>query len=139
MCAAPIVRFRVDFDGQCSVGVGKIELLEGIARTGSLSQAAREMRMSYRRAWLLLEDMNLSFDAPVARASVGGRGGGGVVITAFGQRLIQGYRRFELEIKPLASAHLGEFGRQARPRRAKSAVKAVSIKRPALKEPRRSS
>ena len=42
-------------------------LLEGIARTGSLSQAAREMRMSYRRAWLLLEDMNLSFDQPVAR------------------------------------------------------------------------
>jgi molybdate transport system regulatory protein len=58
------VRFRVDFGSRCSVGVGKIELLEGIARTGSLSQAAREMRMSYRRAWLLLEDMNVSFDQP---------------------------------------------------------------------------
>src|SRR6202023_478207 len=89
------VRFRVDFGNRCSVGVGKIELLEGIARTGSLSQAAREMRMSYRRAWLLLEEMNVSFDQPVAHASVGGRGGGGVVLTAFGTRLVEGYRRLE--------------------------------------------
>ena len=42
------------------------------------------MRMSYRRAWLLLEDLNTSFEQPVAHASVGGRGGGGVVLTAFG-------------------------------------------------------
>jgi molybdate transport system regulatory protein len=55
------VRFRVDFDRHCSVGIGKIELLEGIARSGSLSEAARRMRMSYRRAWLLLADLNTSF------------------------------------------------------------------------------
>jgi molybdate transport system regulatory protein len=79
---APTVRFRVDFGNRCSIGIGKIELLEGIAPTGSISQAAREMRMSYRRAWLLLEDMNVSFDHPVARSSVGGRGGGGVVLTS---------------------------------------------------------
>jgi len=53
MAKSLTVRFRVDFGSRCSVGVGKIELLEGIGRTGSLSQAAREMRMSYRRAWLL--------------------------------------------------------------------------------------
>jgi molybdate transport repressor ModE-like protein len=47
--------------------------LEGIARTGSISQAAREMRMSYRRAWLLLEDLNVSFDHPVARQRRGPR------------------------------------------------------------------
>jgi molybdate transport system regulatory protein len=105
------VRFRVDFGNRCSVGVGKIELLEGIARTGSISQAAREMRMSYRRAWLLLEDMNASFDHPVARASVGGRGGGGVVLTSFGSGLVAGYRRLESSLRPLANACMEDVGR----------------------------
>ncbi|HEY4971704.1 MAG TPA: hypothetical protein VII35_17550 [Steroidobacteraceae bacterium] len=110
MATALKVRFRVDFGSRCSVGVGKVELLEGIARTGSLSQAAREMRMSYRRAWLLLEDMNLSFDQPVARASVGGRGGGGVVLSSFGTRLVAGYRRLESSLEPLAAACLAGVG-----------------------------
>src|SRR5271156_3278506 len=95
MPSAPTVRFRVDFDSQCSIGVGKIELLEGIARTGSLSQAARQMRMSYRRAWLLLADLNLSFDDPVAATTTGGRNGGGAVLTDFGIRLVAGYRKLE--------------------------------------------
>jgi molybdate transport system regulatory protein len=111
---APKVRFRVDFGSRCSIGVGKIELLEGIARSGSLSQAAREMRMSYRRAWLLLEDMNLSFDQPVARASVGGRGGGGVILSAFGTRLVAGYRRLESSLQPLAIECVEEFGRHVK-------------------------
>ena len=102
-------------------GAGKIELLEGIARTGSLSQAAREMRMSYRRAWLLLEDMNVSFDHPVAHASVGGRGGGGVVLTPFGSRLVAGYRQLESGLQPLADAHLEDFSRH---------IKAGKPKRP---------
>jgi molybdate transport system regulatory protein len=61
---ASSIRFRVDFEGQCSVGLGKIALLEGIARTGSVSQAAREMDMSYRRAWLLVDSLNHGFDQP---------------------------------------------------------------------------
>jgi molybdate transport system regulatory protein len=94
------VRFRVDFGNRSSVGIGKIELLEGIERTGSLSQAAREMHMSYRRAWLLLEDLNTSFDHRVARAKVGGRGGGGVVLTEFGSSLVAGYRRLDPACNP---------------------------------------
>ena len=106
--------FRVDFGSHCAVGLGKVELLEGIARTGSLSQAARAMKMSYRRAWLLLEDMNSSFDQPVAHASVGGRGGGGVVLTSFGAGLVTGYRRLESNLQPLAVACLEEVGRRVK-------------------------
>jgi molybdate transport system regulatory protein len=123
------VRFRVDFGNRCSVGVGKIELLEGIARTGSLSQAAREMRMSYRRAWLLLEDMNVSFDQPVAHASVGGRGGGGVVLTAFGTQLVAGYRRLEVSLQPLADTCMEHVGRRLKIGQPKRTVRSASIKR----------
>ncbi len=64
-----MVRFRVDFSPICSIGPGKIELLESIQRTGSLRQAARALGLSYRRAWLLLDDLNRSFNEP-ARKSV---------------------------------------------------------------------
>ncbi len=114
------------------MGVGKIELLEGIARTGSLSQAARDMRMSYRRAWLLLEDMNSSFNRPVAHASVGGRGGGGVILTPFGTSLVAGYRQLEAGLKPLAGAYLKEFGRHLKSGGTKRPPKAASIKRKPL-------
>jgi molybdate transport system regulatory protein len=106
---APLsVRLRVDFGHGRSVGVGKIELLEGIAKTGSLSQAARGMRMSYRRAWLLLADLNGSFEEPVAETMTGGSGGGGAVLTPFGERLVEGYRRLESSFEPLAERYLGE-------------------------------
>ena len=123
------VRFRVDFGSRCSVGVGKIELLEGIARTGSISQAARDMRMSYRRAWLLLEDMNLSFDHPVTHASVGGRGGGGVILTPFGARMVAGYRRLESSLQPLAVACLEEAGRHVKSGTPQRTIRSASIKR----------
>ena len=123
------VRFRVDFGSRCSVGAGKIELLEGIARTGSLSQAARDMRMSYRRAWLLLEDMNIGFDHAVTHASVGGRGGGGVVLTVFGSRLVAGYRQLESRLQPLAGTYLEDFGRHINSGAPKRPIKSASIRR----------
>ncbi|HEV7610861.1 MAG TPA: LysR family transcriptional regulator [Steroidobacteraceae bacterium] len=129
MANALTVRFRVDFGKRVSIGVGKVELLEGIARTGSLSRAAREMRMSYRRAWLLLEDLNLSFDQPVAHATVGGRGGGGVVLTAFGARLVAGYRRLESGLQPVAQACLEEVRRHIKSGSPKRSIHSASIKR----------
>ncbi len=130
----PTLRFRVDFGNRCSVGIGKIELLEGIERTGSLSQAAREMRMSYRRAWLLLEDMNSSFEQSVAKASVGGRGGGGVVLTAFGRSLAAGYRQLESRLQPLGAAYAEKFAGQVKAVRGKRIVKSASLR---LKAPGR--
>lgn len=92
------VSFRVDFGPHCSIGPGKIALLESIGRTGSLSQAARSLAMSYRRAWLLLEDINTSFQQAAARMSVGGRGGGGAALTPFGTELVAAYRLLEANI-----------------------------------------
>jgi molybdate transport system regulatory protein len=130
----PTLRFRIDFGARCSVGVGKVELLEGIARSGSLAQAARDMHMSYRRAWLLLADLNVSFDQPVATATVGGRGGGGVVLTAFGMKLIDGYRGLESSLQPLVSQHLLDVGRQVKRSTQKRGVRAASLKKKAARE-----
>jgi len=104
--ASPGVRVRVDFNDRCSVGIGKICLLEGIARTGSLAQAAREIGMSYRRAWLLVDSMNADFDTAVIRATVGGSGGGGAQLTPFGCELIEAYRRLESRLRALAAEQL---------------------------------
>lgn len=131
MSGALNVRFRVDFGTRCSVGVGKIELLEAIARTGSLSQAAREMRMSYRRAWLLLADLNLSFDQPVARTSTGGSGGGGATLTPFGARLVAGYRKLESELRPLATSCLNDFGRRVAAAQTTKKLRPASLRRKA--------
>jgi len=91
----PTVRLRVDFATLCCVGPGKIALLEAIHRTGSLSQAARDLGMSYRRGWQLLWSLNTSFRVPVAVTATGGHGGGGARITPFGRELIGCYRGFE--------------------------------------------
>jgi molybdate transport system regulatory protein len=96
------VSFRVDFSPECAVGPGKIALLEHIDSSGSLSEAARKLKMSYRRAWLLLEDLNTSFQQPVARMSVGGRGGGGASLTPFGAELVASYRAFEAHVRKRA-------------------------------------
>ena len=87
------------------------------------------MRMSYRRAWLLLEDMNISFDHPVTHASVGGRGGGGVVLTVFGSRLVAGYRQLESSLQPLAGTYLEDFGRHIKNGVPKRPIKSASIRR----------
>jgi molybdate transport system regulatory protein len=92
------IRLRIDFGPLRSIGPGKIALLEHIERHESLSQAARELRMSYRRAWQLLDDLNHSFREPVAIASTGGAGGGGAELTTFGRDLVRAYRDVETAV-----------------------------------------
>jgi molybdate transport system regulatory protein len=89
------VRLRIDIGSDCSIGPGKIALLEQIERSGSLSKAARILKMSYRRAWLLLEDLNRTLGQPVTTASVGGAGGGGARITPFGRHVVATFREIE--------------------------------------------
>jgi molybdate transport system regulatory protein len=101
--SVPVVRFRLDFGRDEAVGPGKITLLEQIGRGGSLSQAARELKMSYRRAWQLMESVNSSFSEPAVLTHKGGLGGGGAALTPFGEQLIALYRAFDAEVQALAA------------------------------------
>ncbi len=109
----PMVRFRVDFTPACSLGPGKIDLLESIQRTGSLRQAAQALGMSYRRAWLLLDGLNRSFSEPASTASIGGQGGGGVTLTPFGLEVIRCYRAAALAIEAAASREFASIAARA--------------------------
>lgn len=124
-----VVRFRVDLSRNCSIGIGKIELLEAIVRTGSISKAAREIGMSYRRAWLLVEDMKVNLDEPVVESNTGGAQGGGASVTAFGKQLIASYRKLETEMQGLAKVHLGDLVSHAKLNSGWPLVSTVSTKR----------
>jgi molybdate transport system regulatory protein len=89
------LKIRIEFDGGLVLGPGKIELLEGIRETGSISAAGRRMQMSYKRAWDLVDAMNRHFAAPVVMASKGGSGGGGASLTVDGEAVVAHYRRIE--------------------------------------------
>jgi molybdate transport system regulatory protein len=109
MKKTPLIRFRIDFAENSNLGPGKIALLEGIRQYGSVSEAGRQMGMSYRRAWLLLDGLNKTFDIPAAVASKGGKGGGGAEVTEFGILLIERYREIELKLNNVAGERLEEI------------------------------
>jgi molybdate transport system regulatory protein len=130
MKQAPLIRFRIDFAENSNLGPGKIALLEGIKTYRSVSEAARRMGISYRRAWLLLDSLNKSFDIPVTVNSVGGRGGGGAEITPFGSLLLERYREVERKLNDVAGECLKEIRARATRSTATSARKVpVSKKR----------
>jgi molybdate transport system regulatory protein len=118
---ATLIRFRIDFGEHSNIGPGKIALLEGIKEHGSLSEAARSMRISYRRAWLLLDSVNQSFKLPATINSVGGRGGGGAEVTTFGNLLIERYREVERKLNVVAEEYLREIRAQVNTRGSESA------------------
>jgi molybdate transport system regulatory protein len=103
---SPVIRFRIDFSDTCGVVPAKIDLLEAIRTSGSLSQGARTLGMSYRRARMLIDSFRGAFKEPVTRAIRGGPGGGGVVLTKFGEELVDRYRELEREFGTLATRRL---------------------------------
>ncbi len=105
------VQLRVSFDSTLAVGPGRIELLERIERTGSLAGAAREMSMSYRRAWLLMRSLNSALRKPALVSLKGGRRGGGASLTAEGRSLVLAYRRVEADCLRRVSRSFGKFVR----------------------------
>ena len=99
-----------------AIGPGKAELIERIGKTGSISAAARAMRMSYRRAWQLVEALNHDFREPVVTTAIGGTRGGGARVTPFGQQLVRQYRAMETRASSAITADLKRFERQLRRR-----------------------
>jgi molybdate transport system regulatory protein len=97
----PKATLRISFAPDRRLGPGKIRLLELIGETGSISAAARGMEMSYRRAWLLVGELNAIFGAPVAEAATGGSGGGGAVLTPLGKHIVKTYRGLEQRMDTL--------------------------------------
>jgi molybdate transport system regulatory protein len=107
-------RLRITRGEDIAVGPGKVDLLAAIARTGSITSAAKALGMSYRRAWLLVDTMNRCFKTPVVDAEAGGRRGGGTALTPVGVEVVRRYRRGEALAKKAAAAELAALARLLR-------------------------
>lgn len=113
--ASTRVTIRFDFVAGQRLGPGKIALLEALAATGSIAAAGRQHGMAYRRAWLLVDEMNRMFKQPVVIARGGGKAGGGSALTDFGVRLVQHYRDAEAKSAAVAQAAIAAFEAELTP------------------------
>jgi len=100
------LNIRIDLATGLRIGPGKVAVLEEIARSGSISAAGRALRMSYRRTWELVEDLNTGLGTPVVETAAGGSGGGGTVLTQAGKAVIERYRAIEMDTAVAARKHL---------------------------------
>ncbi len=105
----PRAAIKIDFGTEVRLGSGKVRLLELIAETGSISAAARQMEMSYRRAWLLIDEVNGIFGNPVVETVTGGTGGGGAKITPLGEAVIAAFRDIENNATELVQTKLAKL------------------------------
>jgi molybdate transport system regulatory protein len=108
------LHLRLDFGGERSLGPGKIRLLELINETGSISAAGRALEMSYRQAWLLVDELNRMFKVPVVSAQTGGGGGGGTVVTEAGNTVVRLYRDMEQRAYSASTSDVQALARLAR-------------------------
>ena len=104
-------QIRIMFRKAIAMGPGKADLLQAIGETGSISAAARRMKMSYRRAWLLVDTMNQCFDGPLVETATGGNHGGGARITELGQEVLRRYREMDAKASAAVSKEIVAFTR----------------------------
>ncbi len=102
----PALTLRVLLSPDAAVGLGKANLLQHIEETGSIAAASRQMGMSYKRAWYLLDTMNAYFREPLVTASKGGKSGGGARLTPTGRAVLDAYRHMETEAARVTAADL---------------------------------
>jgi molybdate transport system regulatory protein len=110
---------RLDFELGRRLGAGKVALLESIEKTGSISAAGRAHQMSYRRAWLLVDELNQLFAEPVVSAHHGGAKGGGASLTDQGRRVLALYRDAEAKMRAAAQGEIDELERNLGPGKTK--------------------
>lgn len=106
-------RVRILSGSAIAIGPGKADLLEAIDEAGSISAAARRMRMSYRRAWLLVRTMNDCFREPLVEAEKGGTSGGGARLTSIGRDVLVEYRRMAERVVDRFGPLLRDHSRRA--------------------------
>ena len=104
-------QIRIMFRKAIAMGPGKADLLQAIGEAGSISAAARRMKMSYRRAWLLVDTMNQCFDGPLVETATGGNHGGGARITELGQEVLRRYREMDAKASAAVSKEIIAFTR----------------------------
>ena len=97
-------RVWVETDGQSAMTEAGADLLEQIEVCGSLSEAARRLQFSYRRAWMLLDAMNRRWSKPLVTTAIGGRHGGGAKVTELGRHVLGTYRDLQLQLEHLLDA-----------------------------------
>ena len=105
--ATPRLRLRIVFGDDAMLGPGKADLLEHIRDTGSIAAAGRRMNMSYKRAWMLVEEMNGAFRDPVVSSTRGGAKGGGARLTEAGEAVLANYRKLEEITAEAGAARIG--------------------------------
>ena len=84
-------RIWIEADDNILLGEGRVALLEAIDETGSLSKAAKTLKMSYKKAWSLIDALNNRAEKPVITTSIGGKGGGGAKLTPYGKALVNAF------------------------------------------------
>jgi len=102
----PSLSVRIDLDTEDRIGPGKIQLLENIRSCGSISAAGRSMNMSYKRAWDLVDEINRICRRAAVERQVGGKNGGGAILTPFGLSLVARYRKIERSVESAARKEL---------------------------------
>lgn len=103
------LRLRLYFGDDLMLGPGKADLLHLISRHGSIAAAGREMKMSYKRAWMLVEAMNTAFRNPLVESTRGGTQGGGARLTQTGEQVLDCYRKYEKKVAATGEPEINEI------------------------------
>jgi molybdate transport system regulatory protein len=110
------LRFRVVLRPGVALGPGKADLLQAIDETASLTAAAKRFGMSYKRGWMLVQELNTAFAKPLVETEKGGAGGGGgAQLTRLGKRILRRYRQMEADAGKAISAGVADLRRHLKP------------------------
>nr|WP_300312298.1 LysR family transcriptional regulator [Halomonas sp.] len=101
----PCFQLRLVIDRDVVLGPGKADLLERIDACGSISAASRDLGMSYKKAWQLIDTMNRYFPSPLIATTSGGSQGGGAQVTPLGREVLDHYRALQRGLEPSTSGH----------------------------------
>ncbi len=100
------LRLRLKLCSFAAMGPGKADLLEALRECGSISGAARKTGLSYRKAWMMIDELNRAFREPLVAAAFGGSGGGGASLTDMGETVVSAYRELERKASEAAAAEI---------------------------------